>query len=87
MPITRTRRKRLSHIRHIMRATEPGHISRVGHRGRNAEKGRPGTRWMDQIKDSTRLSLAELREEVQDRDGWRKLITRVTRSHLRRNGT
>ena len=42
---------------------------------------------MDQTKDSTGLSLAELCEAVLDRDGWRKLIMRVIRNWLRLDET
>ena len=40
-------------------------------------------RWLDDITDSTDVSLIELREMVMDREAWRAAIHGVTKSQAR----
>ena len=44
------------------------------------QRGRPHLRWMDEIRNMTKLMMDELREATRDRIGWRQLIVDVTES-------
>ena len=54
-----------------------------GSRGR----GRPRTRWIDEIKATTGLTLSSLREKTKHRHEWRKFILEVTKGRNRPDGT
>jgi len=54
----------------------------------DGSRGRPRTRWMDDVREMTGLSLYKLREETRDREMWRRSrITAVTRGRSRLDGT
>ncbi|GFS26946.1 ecdysteroid UDP-glucosyltransferase [Elysia marginata] len=57
----------------------------MGEGGRR--RGRPCMRWKDDIKTVTGLTLSELVRAVENRDHWRQLITTITRSRPRLDGT
>ena len=50
-----------------------------GQRGR----GRPRTRWLDEVKEDTGLTLAKLRLVARDRMKWRALCKEVARGRPR----
>jgi hypothetical protein len=52
-----------------------------GHR----REGKPRTRWLDSSKEATGLRLEGLREAVQDRKKWRRLVEKKTRNRVRTN--
>ena len=55
----------------------------LGGIGGRRRRGRQRTRWLDGIKDSMDASLSELREMVMDREAWRAVVHRVTKSRTR----
>ena len=52
----------------------------LGGIGGRKRRGRPRMRWLDSITDSMDMSLSELQESVMDREAWRAVIQRVTKS-------
>jgi hypothetical protein len=53
----------------------------AGHR----RQGKPRLRWLDSIKDATGLRLEALKETVQDRKKWRKLVEEKSQNRERTN--
>jgi hypothetical protein len=80
-------KQKLSYFGHVMRSDglEKSIMTGMGEGARG--RGRPRTRWLDEVQKSTGLSLQELKEATRDRDGWRRLVLDVTRSRLRLDGT
>ena len=52
----------------------------LGGIGGRRRRGRQRMRWLDGITDLMDVSLSELREMLMDREAWRAVIHRVTKS-------
>ena len=55
----------------------------LGGIGGRRRRGRPRMRQLDDITDSTDVSLSELQEIVMDREAWRAVVHGVTKSRTR----
>ena len=44
-------------------------------------EGRRRKRWLDGVTDSMDMSMSKLQEIVKDREAWRAVVHRVTKSH------
>jgi len=75
----RAMRQKVTYFGHVMRADgmekEMMLACGEGKRGR----GRPRKRWMEEIHETMRMNLPELRETTRDRNAWRRLTMTVAR--------
>jgi hypothetical protein len=83
----KTLRQKLVYFGHVMRGNslEKSVMTGMGEGARG--RGRPRTRWMDEVTGSTKLSLGDLRTAVDDRLGWRRFVMTVTRGRIRPDST
>ena len=64
-----------------------GYVMRANGGRRPKRKGRPRTRWLDEIQSTTGLNLQQLSEAVQDRNTWRARVMEVARGRPRPDST
>ena len=77
----------LSFFGHVMRANglEKSIMLEMGEGQRG--RGRPRTRWLDEIQSTTGLTLHQLSIAVQDRNVWRARVMEVARGRPRPDST
>ena len=81
-------KQQLSYFEYIMRRENSLKKSiMLGIGGGTRERGRPRTRWLDDIKAITNYTLTELCGSARYRNAWRKMIMVITRSRTRLHGT
>ena len=75
---------RLVYVGHVLR--KPASMENSIMLGKNEgtrRRGRPRSRWMDGVKEAVKMKLGQLKEDVKDRELWRKVIIEVTRNRTR----
>ena len=71
---------KLQYFGHFMRRVDSLEKTLMLERIGGRRRGRQRMRWLDGITDSMDMGLGRLRELVMDREAWRSVIHRVTRS-------
>src|SRR6267154_4759457 len=72
-------KQKLSYFGHVMRVNGLEKSIMLGMGGGQRGRGRPRTRWLDEIQSTTGLNLHELSEAVQNRNCWRARVMEVAR--------
>ena len=75
---------KLQYFGHLMqRAGSFEKILMLGKIESRRRRGRQRMRWLDDITDSTDMSLGELQELVMDREVWHAMVHGITKSWTR----
>ena len=76
-------RQPLTSSRYTIRAKGMEKDIMLGMVGRTKRRGRQRTRWLDELKEITRMSLQQLNETIMNRSEWRLFDQRIARSRQR----
>ena len=79
-------KQKLSYFGHVMRSESLEKTTMLG-MGGGKRKGRPRSRWIDEILQTTGMGLQGLKEITGDRGAWRSFVWQVARSRTRLDGT
>jgi len=79
-------KRKLTYFGHVMRADSLEKAMMLGMIGGKRRRGKPKTRWLDTIKDDTKMTIQELKHTVITNALWKNIIHRATTSRTRLNG-
>lgn len=79
-------RHKLSYFGHVARANGLEKAIMIGMGGGKRGRGRPRTRWLDEVQTIMGSPFYSLMNEAQDRSHWRRKIIEVTRRRSRPDG-
>jgi hypothetical protein len=77
---------RLTYFGHVMRSDSMEKAMMLGMVSGTRRRGRQRTRWLDNIKTDTGLTMERLKEQVHDKMAWREKVHRIAESRMRLNG-
>jgi exonuclease III len=85
--LNKINKQKLTYFGHVMRGNSLEKSIMIGMGEGKRGRGRPNRRWMDDIRELTGRTLQDLKEDVQDRAKWRRMVQGVTRGRERPDGT
>ena len=80
-------KQKLTYFGHVMRSESLEKTTMLGMGGGKRKQGRPRSRWIDEILQSTGMGLQGLKDITRDRGAWRAFSWQVARSRSRLDGT
>ena len=80
-------KQKLIYFGHVMRSESLEKTTMLGMGGGKRKQGRPRSRWVDEILQTTGMGLQGLKEITGDRGAWRSFVWQVARSRTRLDGT
>ena len=73
-------RRKLGFFGHVMRSDELEKRLMLAHGDGRRRRGRPRSKWMDEIHEITGMKLAELRDVTTERKIWRNMVKTIART-------
>jgi len=80
-------KQKLTYFGYVMRGNGLEKSIMLWMRGGARGRGRPRRQWLDEIVETTGLSIWEAQEATRDRCGWRRFVMKVARDQKRPDGT